>query len=117
MIGCAPLVFPESIRLKRLATVLAWLAVLIGGVWFALQPVSLAKGRFFFLPPKWAETLDRNDWLVNFWALAVFAWLTMLVFGQLSMRWTSVATLVLLPVGMLVIEWLQMGIPGRSVVN
>jgi hypothetical protein len=89
--------------------------MLVGGAWFALRPIDRSSGRFFFLPPRWAEWLDFNDWAVNFAALAVFAWLTMLVFGKWSMRWTAVATLVLLPVGMLVIEWLQMGIPGRSV--
>ena len=100
---------------KRGVTFLAWVGMLIGGAWFALRPLGRADGRFFFLPPRWAEWLDLHDWLVNFSALAVFAWLTMLVFGKWSMRWTAVATLVLLPMGMLVIEWLQMGIPGRSV--
>jgi hypothetical protein len=100
---------------KRGVTFLAWVGMLVGGAWFALRPLGRADGRFFFLPPRWAEWLDFHDWLVNFAALAVFAWLTMLVFGKWSMRWTTVATLVLLPVGMLVIEWLQMGIPGRSV--
>ena len=100
---------------RRGITVLAWVGMLIGGAWFALRPLGRADGRFFFLPPRWAEWLDLHDWLVNFAALAVLAWLTMLVFGKLSMRWTAGVTAVLLPIGMLVIEWLQMGIPGRSV--
>ena len=101
--------------MKRGLAFSAWVAVLIAGLWFALRPIDRSSGRFFFLPPRWAEWLDFNDWAVNFAAFGLFAWLTMIVFGILSKRWTAAATLVLLPAGIVVIEWLQAEIPGRLV--
>ncbi len=58
---------------KRGLAFSAWVAVLIAGLWFALRPLGRADGRFFFLPPRWAEWLDFNDWAVNFAAFGLFA--------------------------------------------
>jgi glycopeptide antibiotics resistance protein len=92
-----------------------WLSLLSGGVWFALRPLSRSDGRFFFLPPRFAEYLDFHDWAVNFLALALFAFFTSLLSGSFSIRRSSFATLVLLPIATLSIEILQSAIPGRTV--
>jgi hypothetical protein len=86
-----------------------------GGLWFALQPVQRETGRFFFLHPKWAETPDRYDGAVNFAAFGLFAWLTVRMFGGDSRRWVGLPAALLIGIGILFIEYLQGGIPGRSV--
>jgi len=86
-----------------------------GGLWFALQPVRVETGRFFFLHPKWAETLDRCDWAVNFAAFGLFAWLTVRMFDGDLRRWVALLAVLLIAIGILFIEYLQGGIPGRSV--
>jgi VanZ family protein len=91
-----------------------WFSLLFGGVWFALRPLSRAEGRFFFLPPKLAETLDFHDWAVNFLSFAFIAFFMPLLFG-FSMRLTSFVTLVSLTIVTLSIEILQSAIPGRTV--
>ena len=101
--------------MKRGLAFSAWVAVLIAGLWFALRPIDRSSGRFFFLPPRWAEWLDFNDWVVNFAAFGLFAWLTMMVFGGDSRRWVALLAALLIGIGILFIEYLQGGIPGRSV--
>jgi VanZ family protein len=91
------------------------MAVLIAGLWFALRPIDRSSGRFFFLPPRWAEWLDFNDWAVNFAAFGLFAWLTVRLFGGDSRRWVALLAVLLMAIGILCIEYLQAGIPGRSV--
>lgn len=92
-----------------------WVAVLLAGLWFALRPIGRGTGRFFFLPPRWAEWLDFNDWVVNFAAFGLFAWLTVRLFAGDSRRWVALLAVLLIAVGVLGIEYLQSGIPGRSV--
>jgi VanZ family protein len=89
--------------------------VLIAGLWFALRPIDRSSGRFFFLPPRWAEWLDFNDWAVNFAAFGLFAWLTVRLFGGDSRRRVALLAVLLMAIGILSIEYLQAGIPGRSV--
>lgn len=91
------------------------MAVLLAGLWFALRPIDRSTGRFFFLPPRWAEWLDFNDWAVNFAAFGLFAWLTVRMFGGDSRRWVALPAALLIGIGILFIEYLQGGIPGRSV--
>ena len=100
---------------KRGLAFSAWVAVLIAGLWFALRPIDRSSGRFFFLPPRWAEWLDFNDWAVNFAAFGLFAWLTVRLFGGDSRRWVALLAVLLMGIGILSIEYLQAGIPGRSV--
>jgi hypothetical protein len=100
---------------KRGLAFSAWLAVLIAGLWFALRPIDRSSGRFFFLPPRWAEWLDFNDWAVNFAAFGLFAWLTVRLFDGDSRRWVALPAALLIGIGILFIEYLQGGIPGRSV--
>ena len=101
--------------MKRVVSLVAWAAMLGGGLWFALQPVRVETGRFFFLHPKWAETLDRYDWAVNFAAFGLFAWLTVRLFAGNSRKQVALLAALLIAVGILFIEYLQAGIPGRSV--
>lgn len=101
--------------MKRAITALVWLGVFAGGLWFALRPIDRSTGRFFFLPPRWAEWLDFNDWAVNFAAFGLFAWLTVRMFGGDSRRWVALPAALLIGIGILFIEYLQGGIPGRSV--
>ena len=101
--------------MKRGLALLSWLAVLLAGLWFALRPIDRSTGRFFFLPPRWAEWLDFNDSVVNFAAFGLFTWLTVRLFAGNSRRWVALLAVLLIAVGILGIEYLQTGIPGRSV--
>jgi len=89
--------------------------MLIGGLWFALRPLSQADGRFFFLPVRWAMWLDFNDWAVNFAAFGLFAWLTMRLFGGDHPTRVAAVVLPCFAAGIGIIEYLQGGIPGRLV--
>lgn len=105
----------RKIVVKRGLAFSVWVAVLIAGLWFALRPIDRSSGRFFFLPPRWAEWLDFNDWVVNFAAFGLFAWLTVRLFAGNSRRWVALLAVLLMAIGILSIEYLQAGIPGRSV--
>jgi len=100
---------------KRGLAFAAWAAVLLAGLWLALRPIDRSTGRFFFLPPRWAEWLDFNDWAVNFAAFGLFAWLTVRLFDGDLRRWVALLAVLLIAIGILFIEYLQAGIPGRSV--
>lgn len=101
--------------MKRGALFLLWMVVLVGGLWFALRPIDRSTGRFFFLPPRWAEWLDFNDWAVNFAAFGLFAWLTVRLLDGNSRRWVALLAALVIAIGILLIEYFQGGIPGRSV--
>ncbi|RFC48161.1 MAG: Glycosyltransferase involved in cell wall bisynthesis/VanZ like family protein [Verrucomicrobia bacterium] len=89
------------------------LAAGAAGLNYALSPVD-RRGRNTWLPGKWAEWVDMNDWWLNFWAFLIVAGLIFRLLGaDRSVRFRIGAVVALGTLLAVAIETAQFWIPGR----